>query len=282
MVSYPNAWQRFVKAHQTVPESKFADFSRFAARYRVATSFESVSFTGMAAGTQAGYTSAIRVALAYSTLEALGKATRGRGKLGAQVTSPDLAHRFHATSTSALRKVLIVESDSLNLRAELRAIDIASPDVTAIAASVRHLTLHGPLTASGVGLAQSAVTRTFLDDLAEAVLRAADSAFEYYLDDHVIGPWAAETLAACPSCDVAIGARHKRGCTIALCKAHGEQWQSCLRPGKHAATRYRGVFPGTVEALKRGWSVEGKGTKQPDLNRVYAQLEWNPDRELFE
>jgi hypothetical protein len=49
--------------------------------------------------------------------------------------------------------------------------------------------------------------------------------------------------------------------------------------GKHAATRYWGVYPGTIEALKRGWTVKQGKQVSPDINRVMVELKWDPATE---
>ena len=65
-------------------------------------------------------------------------------------------------------------------------------------------------------------------------------------------------------------------------RQHGEQWFACLQPGKHAATKYRGVFPGTVEARKRSWTLSVDCGTMPDLIRVDGELHWDPDTEMFQ
>jgi hypothetical protein len=51
--------------------------------------------------------------------------------------------------------------------------------------------------------------------------------------------------------------------------------------GRHASTSYWGVYPGTIEAIKRGWVTKSKKVTGPDLNRVIAELTWDPITEQF-
>lgn len=106
-----------------------------------------------------------------------------------------------------------------------------------------------------------------------------------------------ETFETCPdaACGVAIGEVHLNECQIARCKICGEQAFSCLLMGnKHSSTVFKGEFPGMSQAIERGWfirMVEGEGWVQsiqtdpgarPDLNRLYSELNWNSELEIFE
>lgn len=48
-----------------------------------------------------------------------------------------------------------------------------------------------------------------------------------------------------------------------------------LWPRTACPSTYWGVYPGTVEALRRGWTYTAKGGKMSDLNRVMAELTWD-------
>ena len=89
-------------------------------------------------------------------------------------------------------------------------------------------------------------------------------------------------MDSCPSCGVAIGRLHARGCSIGLCKPHGLQRASCLHSGEHAATTFHGFYPGELEAMQRGWTEVTFGTEHADIHRVIRELRWNPETERFE
>ena len=104
-----------------------------------------------------------------------------------------------------------------------------------------------------------------------------------------------DTLIVCPvkGCEVPVGDRHKSFCTMARCKEHGFQLFSCPLDDPHTPSIFRGEFPGTSEAIARGWFSrfdENKGwvacqsdhpDAMPDLNRVMSELVWNSDSESF-
>jgi hypothetical protein len=98
----------------------------------------------------------------------------------------------------------------------------------------------------------------------------------------------------CPNCRVSIGEKHKVDCDVGRCKTHGNQRLFCTGSGICAETKFSGYWPGTEEAIERGWfaiQVEGREwvpchadepNSIPDVNKVIRTLEWNPDTEKYE
>ena len=80
---------------------------------------------------------------------------------------------------------------------------------------------------------------------------------------------------------MAVGRKHGHDCDISLCKTHGERRAECFGEGRHGATTYWGVYPGTIEALKRGWTSKHAGWEGPDINRVIVELGWDPEAEQY-
>lgn len=280
-MTHPHAWNRYVRALGKNPKPD-AGLSRFNARFHLATSFEGVRLAGMTQRTELAYSAGVRVALSYSALEALDSAL---GKRAARSRLPDakLARRYRSASCRKLRELLEDSAQSSSLKHQLEALatDSEASDVMPAAAAVRHLVFHGDFTAHGSGAAQSAAVRDFLDDLSGALINRADDQFELHLDREAIGPWDLRRRSTCPSCGVAVGGRHNHDCAIALCRTHGERRAECFGEGRHTATRYWGVYPGTVEALKRGWTYARAGREEPDINRVIVELTWDPDSEQY-
>lgn len=102
-----------------------------------------------------------------------------------------------------------------------------------------------------------------------------------------------KTLATCPSCGVELLGLHEMSCEVGRCRPHGEQLAYCLIDGTHAPTTYKGVYPGTEEAMARGWCyrIDAQGVAEscapddpdalPDLNRVTVELSWDPSTESY-
>lgn len=272
----PSAWKRYVSAVGGKPAP---DLARFAARYALASSFESVQFSDLAQATAAAYSSAMRCALAYSALESLNKSLgsmRGRRHL----EDAAIAKVYRSAGAAKLRSFL---EDGVNRTLRTRLDQCASEgnDVLPVAEAIRHLMFHGDFTAHGAGAAQSKSVQAMINDLAVAVLAKADSNFELYCDREALGPWAIDRLANCPSCGAAIGDTHSASCDVGRCSVHGELRSQCGGVGRHGSTRYWGVYPGTIEALKRGWTIKRGKDSIPDINRVVVELVWDQATEQF-
>ena len=280
-MAYPRDWRRYVYA-TSMGGKPAPEFARFAARYKLASSFEGVRLSGMAPRTAGSYACALGVALAYSALEALRKAT---GQRGTRQVMEDavLARRYRSLGLTKLRHVLESTTEHPPLRERLQelAMDPAADDLMPVASALRHAVFHGDFTTYGAGAVQSKATGAFLDDLKEALLSTADAEFELYLDRHAIGPWEVDLAPRCPSCRTPIGKVHAAGCAVGRCKSHGEPRDQCMGSGRHASTMFWGVYPGTIESIKRGWVVKSKKVTRPDLNRVMAELTWDPTTEQF-
>jgi hypothetical protein len=256
--------------------------ARFAARYRVATTLTGMHFSGLAQDSELGYTAAFRCGLAYSALEALDRALGARGRV-TPIVSPQVASALRSTRAEKLMALLAAELDDSRLVDRIAAMPEGreTADVAPLAAGIRHVVFHGGFTSHGSGAARSASVRSLLEKLSEATLGAADARFERYLDDQALGPWEVDVLDECPSCSIRIGQAHGRSCDVARCGAHGEQLIACEASGRHRPAIWRGVYPGTVEALKRGWMVERRGREHPDINRVLVELTWDTTTETF-
>lgn len=278
---HPHAWRRYITA-PSVSGNPSDEFARFGARYGLASSLEGIALGGIAKATAEAYSSALGVALAYSAVEALDKATQHHGNQHV-IGDAELARRYRSASLSKLRALLESTADSPRLHARLASLaeDAEDDDVMPVARALRHTVFHGDFTAYGAGAAKSKTVRQFLDDLKDALLLTADVDFELFLDRQAIGPWNVDVLGKCPTCRTPVGKTHAAGCSIGRCKTHGEPRDQCFGAGRHAVSTYWGVYPGTIEALKRGWTFESKTGVRPDLNRVLSELTWDPETEQF-
>lgn len=278
----PRNWHRYTTWIETKKYPIDTGLARFAARYRIATSLTALEFDGLGQAATAGYTSALRAALAYSALEAFDQAKYGKpGRT--QVRSAHVARSFAGAGAVKLQALLAAELTNNKLRTSVAEISAnrSGADVSSLAAGVRHLVFHGDFTAYGSGAAQSKSVRMLLDNLSEATLLAADDAFELYLDREAIGPWPVSVESECAGCGVGRGVSHNSSCAVARCQAHGEQFAQCSGSGRHSPGTNWGVFPGTIEAFKRGWIVKIRGSQHPDINRVQDELEWDANAEQY-
>lgn len=184
MRHYPTAWKtyRVYVADGSLPED--GDFNRYAARYRVASKLQEVRFTDLAEATARGYTEALRVALAYSALEALETAVAASSKRPAiTVHSPALAAAFRADRCGKLRDLLQAQLDNKGLKTRL--VDLArgdhGDDVRPVVEGIRHLVFHGVFTPGGAGTSRSKWSQDFLAGLGREVLDSTDQHFTAWL-----------------------------------------------------------------------------------------------------
>lgn len=279
-LTHPRAWRRYIQAcNGKSPEPGLA---RFAARFHLAKAFDGVTLQGFAQQTEQAYSAAIRAALSYSAVEALDSAL-GRRTGQDSLVDAHLAEVYRSRGCQALRKQLesLTQSQAVQRKLVHLATDEGHDDVMPVAAALRHLVFHGDFTAHGGRAAPTKVARDFMDELASALLDHADDGLQLYLDREAIGPWSIRRRRLCPSCGVDIGKKHGPGCEIAVCKSHGERRAECFGEGSHSATTYWGVYPGTLEALNRGWVYERSDREEPDINRVIVELTWDSRTEQY-
>jgi hypothetical protein len=162
-------------------------FSRFRGRYRLAASFQSASFSHLAANTQAGYSSLLRLALSYAALESLCSAMQLQ--LNAQVVDDgELADRLRSRRGERLAAVMRADVDApLSRRLNHLLDNPEATNVLAAAAFYRHKFLHGHLTASRAGAGRSSWERAVVDDLAGLLLVAADDRFTAHVAAPIAG-----------------------------------------------------------------------------------------------
>jgi hypothetical protein len=89
-------------------------------------------------------------------------------------------------------------------------------------------------------------------------------------------------LPRCPDCDVAVGKAHLShdydGCDVARCLVTGLQRLSCEADHDHGQDVWSGWWPGELDCQYLGWML---GPGMPDLNRLYTEAVWDPERCLW-
>lgn len=177
----PVDWRRYLSAVQSGRIHPSTNLNRFAARYRTTNSLRNVIFEGISDATSAGYSTAFKLALSYSTLEALEKSIdRTLGKT--EIINESIAQDMRRYG-DPLFTLLSSEIESKKLQKSLQDFIIGnSNDLRVIAQSVRHLTFHGSLTPYAAGLTKSKRFRTVLDSTSEEVLSNVNRRFHEWLD----------------------------------------------------------------------------------------------------
>ena len=169
---YPHLWAEFhrwrVRLSGDSGGIELARWARFAARYRVATAYRGVRFSGIGAATTRGYSAALGVFLAYSALEAcLTAAGQPGGKVPGRIDLM-LADRLRTALGGSLG--IEEELSSERLRIQLRRFFSGDDDdIMVPARAIRHLVAHGVFTPSG-GRTVTRGAALALQDLADATL----------------------------------------------------------------------------------------------------------------
>ena len=178
MGTYPTQWRPYMQAVKSGDLAMDAGVNRFAARYRMARQLREVSFEGISEKAQAGYTTGLRLSLAYAALDALETAIDS--KVGSTLMpSAELSGRLRSSRSAALQQALQTSSASKRLGQRIQTL-LSSPDHQDVRPAVerlRHVFVHGEFTPYGSGLATSVWIKRLVDDLAIETLAASDRRF---------------------------------------------------------------------------------------------------------
>jgi hypothetical protein len=90
------------------------------------------------------------------------------------------------------------------------------------------------------------------------------------------------SVPTCPDCFVAVGTAHISydydGCDVARCLVTGRQRLSCEADHDCGLDVWSGWWPGDLDCQYLGWML---GPGMPDLNRLYTEGVWDPERCLW-
>ena len=179
----PKSWSAFIALSPKGRVSKFTELSKFKARYSLARDFDALTLSKGSKGIQDAYSSAMRVTLAYTTLESLESALGINN--GISIIEPELAQEFRASKNVKLMNALVYEQR----KGEMNKSQVAltqfnrneSENLRPIVYAIRNLMSHGTLTAARLDLPQSKARCALLDKLAAATLDATDARFTKFV-----------------------------------------------------------------------------------------------------
>lgn len=167
--SYPAGWRQWRLLVDRGAYENHQGLDRFAARFRMASGMRSVVYPGIRRLTAEGYSVALRVALAYTALEAWGK-FMGIAKLTV-IDDQELADDFRGPGLRRLREHLLTSSRSVlqsRVALVIEADDVS--DVRPLFEAIRNAVFHGDLTPGGAGLTRSAAAQAWTWNFLQAVL----------------------------------------------------------------------------------------------------------------
>lgn len=87
----------------------------------------------------------------------------------------------------------------------------------------------------------------------------------------------------CPDCGARVGEKHKDGCDVERCPHCGWQALGCahFHPDDPRRQAWDGRWPGEADCERLGFFVGGDSSF-PDLNRLFTECDWNPERQRWE
>lgn len=179
----PSSWGRY-QAIVPPGDPSRSDASRLAARYRMATDLESVTFRSLATSTGDGYAAGLSVGLAYSALESFERLASESRNPEKFVVVKDEEVASQLRSPRSAKRVAFLQAENENKRLHRRIADFMDDptdvDVRPVAEKIRHLVFHGAFTPHGAG-AITKTARGTLNALADAVQKSADSHFTLWV-----------------------------------------------------------------------------------------------------
>jgi hypothetical protein len=177
----PKSWKKYLAHAKPSADPRIAQFSRFAARYSIASQLEGVSMSSSSEAKNDAYTQLLKVMLAYSALEALETALGAKSQI--KVTAPQITKVLRDAKNLWLLKVLedSIERNSKNLNLFQQFVAHESDNLRPAVYAIRNLMAHGTLSASRLRLLNSKQRRQLFCDLSEATLNAADLRFTEYV-----------------------------------------------------------------------------------------------------
>jgi hypothetical protein len=177
--TYPKVWKQYLSTRRlrAARDQKDADpeSARFAVRYRAATGYRGIRFSGIGEDTVSAYSAGFGVLLAYSALEACCKAT-GNTVSKVSIIDPLLAGQFRAIFDKT-GQVIHDEITNTRLKRKFaRFLQGKDDDIIPCARSISHLFAHGILTPWGLGVVSLKVA-VVCDRLAQELLSHSDRLF---------------------------------------------------------------------------------------------------------
>lgn len=189
---YPNNWKNFCSIAPGFGTELFgfvkpiADVNRFAARFRLASSFRSLNLEDYSEATEAGYAALCRVLFVYSAFEAFLEITGNTQ----QSIGPDLENSGAATLLTNIRAAdsentfynFIHERVNQRHKTELQNYFNQDPcNIAYLASAIRHIFAHGWLTPNAAGLNPS-VAEQVCSEISNFLISFMDSQFNARVD----------------------------------------------------------------------------------------------------
>lgn len=189
MVRNAKSWSKYIRFCELNGIDIEDRFSKFNARYRLASAFDGIQAEGIGKPTLDIYNSVLSVAFSYSALEALEKAlTISDAGLWRKspINSEQIPKLLREESLNSLCSLIVDTEDRkdrkrrLTERFNLILEDPLETDVRVLAEGIRNVVFHGLFTPNASGIRSIKQTRS-LHSFSSEILDAADLQFERWV-----------------------------------------------------------------------------------------------------
>jgi hypothetical protein len=186
-------WHRFDSQVKGIPTRAFGflddtgEVNRFAARYRLAKSFSSVSFNNYSSAIISGYEGLLRLFFVWSAFEQFLKITK-RKQSSIEIVikrygTTKLLLLLHKVDSKNRFLLFIHDRTNQSHKKHLKSYFTGQEcNVTYLASAIRHVFAHGSLTPSADQTPPGNVKRIY-ELLSEFLLRVMDKEFTRYIDE---------------------------------------------------------------------------------------------------
>jgi hypothetical protein len=169
---YPSGYKKYALFARLNGGKPKINLARFAARYRFAGQLNNIELLNSSDSTTDSYLSAIRLALAYSALEAL-ESELGKGSIS--IKSEKLALKIKNDRLLKFRTFVVQSSEpALRRRLENFFGNKNNFDLRPVVEALRHAMFHGYFNPSSSGITSKSA-RDFIDELGKLVFSVMDS-----------------------------------------------------------------------------------------------------------
>jgi len=168
----------FKREKESIGTDKVSKFNRFRARHRLAVKLNAIHADGLSEQVLRGYTSGIKLMLAYSAAEMLGDALDETVKQW-EITDKDLALSLRGVLTRAGVNSNTLFSHGLRSRLE-EFLNGKTDNVRIAATAIRVMVAHGSFTPSGTDTLTIKGAQT-VSRLADLILKEAEKRFVDYV-----------------------------------------------------------------------------------------------------
>jgi hypothetical protein len=180
MAKLPSSYLKYIKFCDEHGLPRDERVTAFAARYKLAASFEGVNFSGYSPNTSEAYAVGMKIALAYSALDQLESAILEKDH--PEIYFEDATKFLVSPRYEMLRQFLHSQIDKKYRQEQfISYIENSGSNIRPFLEQIRHSVFHGSWNAGATGLGDAPAKRAELFELADEILAFANNQFSGWM-----------------------------------------------------------------------------------------------------